>query len=194
MANFKILTFSKMVSLCTAMTIILFTNCSKQNNNNASGYWTLGGTREVSRYNINFTSRLDSLGYSVLKGNDNPASSTHPKANSIFIWFSKSFPARNGSYEMVNLGYPPFALSDSQIAITGLLTDGSLFRCDVSDTSIMDVTSVASMATWPFTPSGKAKVTVTNGKISVQIPQTIAVYYNACGLDSPYLNLLYQEK
>ncbi len=194
MTNFQFFKFSKMVCLYSGLTIVLFTNCSKQNSNTDSGYWTIGGPQKTDRYNINYTSRLDSFGYSVLKGNDNPPSSTNPTSNSIFIWFPKGFPVKNGSYAMVNLHYPPYTLSDSQIGISGRLTSNSFYHCADNDTSVFDATNVADRSTWPFTLSGNAEVTVTNGKIGVKIPQTIAVELRTCGLDSPFLNLQYQEK
>lgn len=195
MTNFQFLKFSKMFGFYSGLTIVLFTNCSKQNSNAASGYWTISAETFLgTRYNINYTSRLDSLGFFVLKGNDSLPSSLHPTVNSIYLWFSKDFPVKNGSYEMVNVHYPPFALTDSQMGISGILPNGPFGGCSNGNDAQFDATGVASRATWPFTPSGKAVLTVINGKIKVIIPRTIAVYWKDCFLDSPYLDLTYQEK
>ena len=193
MKNIHFLRFSKIAGLYTVMAMILFINCSKQNTKTASGYWVIGN-QNSHRYNINYTSRQDSLGHSVLKGSENLPSSSHPMVNIIYIWFSKSFPVQDGSYEMVNLHYPPFALSDNQIGISGIFADGMPIPCSTYDSAFFDATGVSSMFTWPWTLSDKAAVTVDKGKIQITIPQTIARYYNGCGLDSPYLNLVYQEK
>ena len=192
MIDINFLKRSKMVGIFIGLTIILFTNCSKQNNKTASGYWSV--SNPPHKYYINYTSRQDSLGHSVLKGSENLPSSSHPMVNMIYIWFSKSFPAQNGSYEMVNLHYPPFALSDNQIGISGIFAGGMPIPCSTYDSAFWDATGVSSMFTWPWTLSDKAELTVDNGKIRVEIPQTIARYYNGCGLDSPYLNLVYQEQ
>ncbi|HEV7424076.1 MAG TPA: hypothetical protein VGO21_02700 [Candidatus Paceibacterota bacterium] len=159
----------------------------------ASGYWVIGN-QNPHRYNINYTSRQDSLGHSILKGSENLPSPSHPKVNMIYIWFSKSFPIQNGSYEMVNLHYPPFALSDNQVGISGIFANDMPIPCSTYDSAFFDATGVSSILTWPWTLSGEADLTVVNGKIRVTIPQTIAVYVNGCGLDSPYLNFVYQEK
>ena len=182
-----------MAGLFTGLAMILFTNCSKQNNQTASGYWAIGN-ESAHKYNINYTSRQDSLGHSVLKGSEILPSPAHPTINMIYIWFSKSFPVQNGSYEMVNFHDPPFALSDNQIGISGIFADGMPIPCSTYDSAFFDATGVSSILTSPWTLSGEAEVTVNNGKIRVTIPQTIAVFVNGCGLDSPYLHLVYQEK
>jgi hypothetical protein len=190
--NTHFLRHRKMAGIYVGLIIILFTNCLKQNNNTASGYWTIGDTSH--KYNINYTSRQDSLGHSVLKGSENLPSSAHPRINLIYLWFSKSFPVKNGSYKMVNLHYPPFALSDNQIGISGIFTDGMPIPCAIYDSAFFDATGVSSILTWPWTLSGKAELTVINGKIRVVTPQTMARYYNGCVIDSPNLHLVYQEK
>src|ERR1700750_166058 len=130
MTNFQFLNFSKIFGLYLGLIIVLFTNCSKQNSIAASGYWSLSAeTFVATRYNINYTSRLDSLGFSVLKGNDSLPSSLHPTVNSIYLWFAKDFPVKNGLYEMVNVHYPPFALTDSQMGISGILAFGPFGGC-----------------------------------------------------------------
>lgn len=193
MININFLKYSRMAGIYVGMAMILFANCSKQNNNTASGYWIIDNPNNL-RYDINYTSRQDSLGFSVLKGNDNLASSVHPNVNTIYLWFSKTFPVKNGSYEMVNVHNLPYAMTDSQMGISGLFTSGQPIPCSSSDGALFDATGIASMDSWPWPHSGKAEVTVNNGKIKVNIPQTIAVYIDACGLDSPFLNLVYQEK
>jgi hypothetical protein len=195
MTILKFLKPSKRFGIYTGLTILLFINCSKQNNNTATGYWSVSAeTFVATRYNINYTSRLDSLGFSVLKGSDSLPSSLHPTVNSIYLWFNKDYPVRNGSYEMVNVHYPPYALSDSQMGISGILPYGPFGGCSNDNIAQFDATGIASRATWPFTPSSKAELTVVNGKIKVIIPRTIAVYVKACFLDSPYLDLTFQEK
>jgi hypothetical protein len=194
MKSIRLLRFSKMAALFTGMAMIVFTNCSKQNTQTetSSGYWSVGDSSH--KYNINYTSRQDSLGHSVLKGSEYLPSSSHPMVNMIYIWFSKSFPVENGSYEMVNLHYPPFALSDNQIGISGIFTEAMPIPCSTYDTAFFDATGVSSILTSPWTLSDKADLTVVNGKISVVIPRTIARYYNGCVIDSPNLHLVYQEK
>src|ERR1700750_2841795 len=116
MTNFQFPNFSKIYGLYLGLTTVLFTNCSKQNSNPASGYWSLSAeTFVATRYNINYTSRLDSLGFSVLKGNDSLPSSLHPTVNSIYLWFAKDFPVKNGLYEMVNFYYTHFVLNASHM-------------------------------------------------------------------------------
>ena len=184
-----------MIGLYTGLTIVLFTNCSKQNSNTASGYWTISAETFIKTwYNINYTSRLDSLGFFVLKGSDSLPSPLHPSVNSIYLWFAKDFPVKNGLYEMVNVHNPPFALTDSQMGISGILPNGPFGDCSNDNNALFDATGVASRMTWPFTLSGKAELSVVNGKIKVIIPRTIVVYWKTCFLDSPYLNLTYQEK
>lgn len=193
MIHLNFLKCGKMAGIYIGLTMILFTNCSKQNNHTDSGYWIIGD-QNSHKYSINYTSRQDSLGHSVLKGSEKLPSASHPTVNMIYLWFSKSFPVKNGSYEMVNLHYPPFALSDSQIGISGIFADGLPTPCSTYDSAFFDATGVSSRLTWPFTLSGEAVLTVVNGKIRVVIPQTIARYFDGCGIDSPYLNLVYQEK
>lgn len=178
--------FLVMVSM---LFIILLSSCSKQNNKSPQGYWTIAN----SRYNINYTSRLDSFGYSVLTGSDVNSSSSQQAVNRIYIWFLPQFPTKSGSYEMVNIQYTQTPLLSTQIGISGTLSKDYANRC--TGIPIFAATGVENVLVWPsWTPAAKAEVTITNGKIRVDIPKTTTVYIIPCGIDSSFLAGVFLEK
>ena len=157
--------------------LFLLSACSKSNNSSASqGYWVING----DRYAINYTARINSNGYSVLSGKETQDSAS--QVNSIYIWF-KAFPSQNGSYQMIPFDSTAAPLSAGQIWITGLVVNAPPINL-CSANYWFDASGFASMNTWPWPLSDSAQVTVSNGKIKVVIPQTIAGYANSCGIDS----------
>ncbi len=190
----KTLTFSKIADAWLGLITILFANCSKQNHDAASGYWTISDNKNKFSYNINYTSRQDSLGYSVLKGSDKLPSVSGATVNSIYIWFAPPLPVTNGLYEMVDFQSTSKPLTASQIGISGFLPADPYKICSMNNAANFNATGIASMDSWPWPLSGNASLTVSNGKIRVAIPQTTTQYSDGCGLDSPYLNLIFQEK
>lgn len=84
-------------------------------------------------------------------------------------------------------------LSAGQIWITGLVVNAPPIN-SCSANYWFDASGFASMNTWPWPLSDSAQVTVSNGKIKVVIPQTIAGYANSCGIDSVALTGIFRER
>lgn len=178
----------ELIPACTIVLLILLSACSKPGaNNTPTGYWLI----DSGRFNANYTSRVDSVGYSILYGEGSIPSATQPNVNYIYIWF-KTFPVKNGSYQIVPLDTWALPLTENQLFISGITFDRPHDSC--IGPWYWDASGFSSIYTWPWTPSDSAQVTVANGKITVNIPETITRFAGPCVEDSIPLTGIIRER
>ncbi len=151
--------------------LLLLAACHKDNNAPAptgDGYWKLYVHRPApafyvdTTYSIRYAARSTKNGYAVLSGMDLPPGR---QADSLQLWF-KTLPATSGQYKVV-LFPGASGLGDNEMAVSMTMPGGDLYTS----------TGIGSNETW--LPPANAVVSVTGGKIKVDVPSMTFIWTNS---------------
>jgi hypothetical protein len=156
------------VMALTAAGLLLLCACHKENKEptqTRDGYWIVATRQQNSyadtRYPIHNTTRTMNNGYAVLSGMD---SIPGRPADSLLLWF-RQMPVANGQYKIVR--FPDsLNLRANEMGIT----------INMASRDFYTSTGIASNKTW--LPPNDAVITVTGGKIKVDIPEMTLFWTN----------------
>ena len=157
--------------LCIVTAAALFTACSKSSTTPATSPstttpviptdgWTLNGTAYKQKYGMRQTGQVCITGLDA----NSPVNS--------FAAFFKTYPTASGTYHIVALvpdstmSYPGQKIGPNDIVISGAIPNGN-------------TTGNKYKTMWSMGSEGKdATVTVTNGKIKVEVPEIAITSFN----------------
>jgi len=178
-SNKKTVSMKKNRITAVALSLLVLGACHKESNpsdKTGDGYWTLieamdsNGVVYTRTYPFNYTARSSRNGYTVVSGIDTLPTLSHNTTDSLNFWFLK-LPSANIRYRIVNFS-DTTRLKDDEVGVTLHHATWGTYSSSgfISNANRNLIDSI--------------NVTITGGKIKIDIPEIAMYINNAFTLDS----------